>query len=826
MVWLKSHSADARFSRTAFFCIAVLLAVGCAFVAYGLSQLADSSKMAFSTLGAFRYFAFLITCWLFMAGSCGLFKTHPISAFFVAVIIISLIAGEAWALIVVGCFALASILVGGYVLNVISPKRPIEPVIFLLVGAGLYGVVVSITSHFPVNYRFTYLILLGGPLILGRRYVIDMLIHCYKTITQSRVIGTRVDWLELAIYVVLLVHIVIAFVPETGHDALATHLFVSAHLSTRHKWGFDVSTYIWAVMPMLGDWIYSIGYMLAGESASRLINVGFISILALLVRKIVIWCGGSKSGASWSVLIFLSTPLTFTESSSLYIESVWASFIVAGTFVTCRICVGDNNVAKTDLTTAGIILGLAAATKAVTFTILPVLLALLLIQYQNWLKRKNSTLIFSGLICFLAIAILPYAVSYLTTSNPLFPFYNAFFQSPLYPPENFSDLRWGRGLRWDSIYDITFNSPRFIESASVGVPGFQWLIFFAPAIVVLIITRQVRTIMLLAVGLSMLFMTTFLISYLRYLFPTLVLLTAVIGVAVSCYDRYDGIIRNGLISIMSMVVFLNLWFINSAAQYFDFPLQTLLSDEKRVAFLTDQLPIRVAVKLVNQLNINGTPVAIFDQPMAAGLVADAIYPNWYNQRFRDELFRASTQTEVEAALLKRNVQFVLLNAEYDQPNIRKLVELATIHLVDVGTISVRVAGSKLRFVREMIKTPRFGMANQWQTNAGAFLTPHGEIVVTATSPATQTVPVVEGKLYQNTVVARCINQQGQGRIQINWMDVDSKYLSTSAKIFTCVNDPTSYSMNVVAPDGAVNAIVYTSGHTEVPIAYSENSLKQ
>ena len=36
------------------------------------------------------------------------------------------------------------------------------------------------------------------------------------------------------------------------------------------------ATYVWAVMPMLGDWLFSVGYMLGGETAARLINVGFI----------------------------------------------------------------------------------------------------------------------------------------------------------------------------------------------------------------------------------------------------------------------------------------------------------------------------------------------------------------------------------------------------------------------------------------------------------------------------------------------------------------------------------------------------------------------
>ncbi len=39
------------------------------------------------------------------------------------------------------------------------------------------------------------------------------------------------------------------------------HLLIPAYLETKHQWSFDVTTYAWAAMPMLGDWIFSLGYM-------------------------------------------------------------------------------------------------------------------------------------------------------------------------------------------------------------------------------------------------------------------------------------------------------------------------------------------------------------------------------------------------------------------------------------------------------------------------------------------------------------------------------------------------------------------------------------
>ena len=73
--------------------------------------------------------------------------------------------------------------------------------------------------------------------------------------------------------------------PETGHDALATHLFIPAFISYKHEWGFNPELYVWSVTPMLGDWIYSISYMLGGEVASKLVTFMFICILAYLINS-------------------------------------------------------------------------------------------------------------------------------------------------------------------------------------------------------------------------------------------------------------------------------------------------------------------------------------------------------------------------------------------------------------------------------------------------------------------------------------------------------------------------------------------------------------
>ena len=49
------------------------------------------------------------------------------------------------------------------------------------------------------------------------------------------------------------------------------------------------------------------------------------------------------------------------------------------------------------------------------------------------------------------------------------------------------------------------------------------------------------------------------------------------------------------------------------------------------------LPIRNVVGLVNILNVNTLPVAVFTEPQAAGLKSVALYLNWYNFLFKTEI---------------------------------------------------------------------------------------------------------------------------------------------------------------------------------------------
>jgi len=600
--------------------------------------------------------------------------------------LLALASGAVWPLVVAVWFAVASTLLGRWVLRAFGAETETWTR-DLLIGAGLYGTIVGLLAHFPVNYPGLYGLGLVLPFMLNRQ-----LVAAWATAAQGcslRTNGTQhgtTYWLDVLISVVAIVHFAVALMPEVGHDALAMHLFIPGHLAQRHAWGFDVTTYVWAVMPMLGDWLFSIGFMLGGETAARLINLGFVFVLGFLIRDLVIWARGTAVGARWAVLLFLSTPLTFTESSSLFIESVWASLVVAGSLSLFRL-IAANGRQRGDWIASGFLFGSALACKAVTFAALAILVVPLALKIGDWFRRSSwldMTLAATG---FAALGAVPYATAWMATGNPVFPYFNAVFGSPFYPKENFSDSRFTNGISWDVIYDATFHTGTYME-ALPGAAGFQWLLLLAPAILAAVAFRQRRAMLLFAVGGSTILLVFHFMAYLRYVFPSFAWIAAAIGAAASAGDPRSST-RWALAVLGASVVGLNLAHFESGTPFGALSLRTLTSSVTRETYLRTQLPIRTAVELLNRLNVDRTPVAVFALPMAAPLQSDALYANWYNDRFQNAVAQADSPRAIVELLTNKGADFLILDESWSSMDRRQMIRDASENVAKFGEISVR-----------------------------------------------------------------------------------------------------------------------------------------
>ena len=305
------------------------------------------------------------------------------------------------------------------------------------------------------------------------------------------------------------------------------HLFIPGYLEANHQWGFDVSRYVWAVMPSLGAWVFALGFMLGDEMAVRLINVAFIFAPALLVRRLAVWAFANRQAGLWSAALFLSAPLTFAESSSLYIEAIWASYVVGGVYCLFRLDAAEGQ-SKHHLVAGGLLLGLACATKAVTLALAPVLILAFLARSRRWMSRDAIVPALIGVGGFALVGSIPYIRAWLTTGNPVFPIFNSIFKSAYFPLMDFTQTLFDSGLSWNTIYRITFESEKYLESTA-GAPGFQRLLLLGASIAALLLTRRRRGAQIALTSLLMIAVTFQFQSHLRYVFPAMVLLAVRIG---------------------------------------------------------------------------------------------------------------------------------------------------------------------------------------------------------------------------------------------------------------------------------------------------------
>lgn len=807
-----------------------LALIGTAFVAgivlslWGIKGMHWSEVRAFGDSGLKFYIPFLGVCAFFTYKGAGWIQRSPIMTGVFSAFALALLAGDIGPFLLTIWFGLASALLGRAVLSFFRAEHEKHDwSLSFLIGAGLYGTAAGLLAHFPVNYPALYGVALAAPFLFARGARRELTGSLYAWMT-ARALKASIKWLDAMIAVVALVHFCVSMMPEIGHDALSMHLFIAAHLDSRHQWDFNAANYVWAVMPTLGDWIFGVGYMLAGETAARMINVGFILVLGWLVYRLVIWAGGSSRGAKWASLIFLATPLAFTESSSLFVESVWASFVVAGSFEILKSlwAVKDG---KIDLRAAAILLGCAMAAKAVTLPLLPILLLLLALRFKDLLKTENLPRLGAATGLLLLFGSIPYVTAYCLTGNPVFPFFNKVFQSPYYPAVNFeAPAVFGKGLHWDMLYQITFNSGNFLESRA-GAAGFQWLLLLLPAAAGLLACRHRKGLTLLLLGFLYIAITFHSTAYLRYVFPSFALLTAVIGIAFSMWQTDDSFLSKGSAMVAGAVVFLNLLFLNAGARYADFPLPSLRGDDARQAYLMNHLPTRNAVAAINDLNLGQTPVAVFSPPLTAGLKADALYPNWYNFQFQAQVNAAETENAMADLLSNKGVDFVLLDESWGTPEKRALIEKITDRLADFGPVSIRALNRAYRFQHESVKSPSFEKTADWIFPGGETGKAPDGILVSVDKPAYQVVSVNPGQRYLNTVKSRCEKQASQGRMQVNWLDSKSRFISTDIQVFDCSDSTAEHSMEITAPTTAVSAVVYASGHTSTPLVIEEDSLR-
>jgi len=408
--------------------------------------------------------------------------------------------------------------------------------------------------------------------------------------------------------------------------------------------------------------------MLGGEIACRLGLVLYLVTLCSLIKRIILWCGGNENNAPLAIAFFLSTPLIFAETSSLYIDLIWASFALMG-ILSFLMGQSDSEDFRANFLVAGMLIGFALASKAATFTLLPGMIFIWIIK--GWRKDRGYFLnnqILKFVISFFLIGVIPYFTAFLITGNPFFHLYNGVFKSPYFAEIDFLNNVFAYGNSWDILYQITFKTNKYLESG-IGAAGFIWLTLFLPCAVVIFLGKLKNAKEILFIGFIGFILTFQFQSYLRYCLPSIIIFIALIGVGIGACKKKTKISIFYWSGLSIAIFSLNITFMQSGNQFYrDFPLTSLIDEASKNKYLYDRLPLRNLGKIINLMNVNKSSVAVFSDPYVADISTTVEHPHWYNTNFVSSIGLARTPSDLLALFKANNIEYVIVDSSWNGIN--------------------------------------------------------------------------------------------------------------------------------------------------------------
>ena len=284
----------------------------------------------------------------------------------------------------------------------------------------------------------------------------------------------RLDFLDiLCLSVFLFYYLMKLPFPDTSHDALAAEIFLGEFAFTDtiiSMKPFLPSTAAWFSLP---DRVFYYFRFVLGYRLSTVINFIVICISYYKVKEVLAAFfvhihenTYKKLGKHLCALI-----LCLASFSALYKEYIVVGetitkgdLFVIPLFLECILLLSRKASNKT-YPYAGLLIGLSIAIKLTNVAFfLPLIVYFLYKEYGGF---KAINIAFAVIFCI--IPILPYvSFSFLTTGNPVFPFYNNIFQSPYFPSINWKGATWGPKSIVETIFWPLYLSVNPTKTAELG----------------------------------------------------------------------------------------------------------------------------------------------------------------------------------------------------------------------------------------------------------------------------------------------------------------------------------------------------------------------
>lgn len=537
-----------------------------------------------------------------------------------------------------------------------TPSPPAHWILEAAFGLAIVAFAMGATAWLPIHRSWLHLAWPGLCLSAEARSL-PALWRWLRSLPWRQPCSTASYIVAVLLAFVLFAHWQAALMPEMSADGLAMHLTIAKWMAAYGSFHFDVTRAAWAVSPMAGDWLYASSYLVGGEAAARLVNLACLLLLAALTYSLVArWT--QPVLALLATALFVSSPVAYLVTGSLFVENSWTLWLLAAVLAVER---WRETERSAWLAVAGALAGCSVAGKFGALFCLLALMAAWTLALRGQKRLRGGKLL--AVAAFLLFACPPYLQALVRTGNPVFPYFNTVFHSPLIDDkEPFRDARWGPYLRPDLLYRMTFQSSRFMETMD-GTAGFQWFVLW-PAAFLALRRRLPFWVLVAALSAPLIIVVVFSgIAYLRYIYPAYLLGAVFLGWAMGEARQWNRWLGAALTVAALLCAAVNAWFMGASGwNNKDFALNPLVDPAETGKLIEAGAPQR---KIIDYFNANapGQPVAFLEDSVTAGFLARAYTNSWHTLDFALMLKRVQSPAELRKELDRRGIRYLVVRVE-------------------------------------------------------------------------------------------------------------------------------------------------------------------
>jgi hypothetical protein len=563
-----------------------------------------------------------------------------------------------------------------------------------LVGLSSYLFLFGVMIHYPVNYASIYVLILVAPFLAFFNSKFRQIVFSRMGLFRNQLqIGLHeLKYWHFLTFVWLVGYVAsYSFLPVAMSDDINYHLGMWTQLSYHQQYLFDVKSLIWAVSPFAVDLIHSIVSLVAGTNARASINLVFYSLLVVGLWGL---CGKFALGSSQRLLVialFASTPMLANLLQSLQTDLFMALLAIVGALV-----LFDREREQLYRLASIFLLGcLFCATKLPALVLagaffIALLLTLRRADYSRQWKGLSVFGMFILVVVGVFVAFHSYVSAYFVTQNPVFPLYNAVFQSPFYNLENFKDPIYTKGASWSAYWGMFFDSQTYFESPADFVGGFQYLFLLPCALLLMLIKADGHRWAILAIPLVLYAGIMFyMMQYLRYLFAILPLAAVLIAYFYVGFTK-----RYTLSTVLCTYVFLNLWFLPGVSWNFHLNNMKFLTPQSKYEAMARLNPEILMNDYVNQ--VYGKKNVLYDVSRSNGatLAGTPFYLSWCAPLHLASANKWQSEADVLSFLRENNIELIYWfkpyaqNDNYFRADVRAIIEKYGVLEKEIGGLEL------------------------------------------------------------------------------------------------------------------------------------------